>query len=350
MQRAQAVEFAGTSFERGTRTFWHLACAETVTGPLMVPITTVAGARSGPTLAVTAGCHPGEYNGILSSVEFAQRLDPAALSGQVVVVHVQNVPAVQAKVGHVSPVDGVNMGRAYPVPGEVVEEVASVSHQSQSPTHQIADTLMEQIIGRSDAHVDLHGGEHFEELHPNIEYLITGQSEIDERTRELGRSFGFSYLWEVPYRTIPQMPSYPDRGASFVEAPMRGIPSVLCEVGGEGRIEQSLVDLTVDGLLRVLAHRGMIASAPDGGIDDPEVLVGGQVLFANRAGLFVSEVAAGEPVDEGQRLGRLVALDGEVVETFSAPVPARMLNVVRRGVANPGDMLFVMGNRGVDPS
>jgi uncharacterized protein len=335
----------GVTVDPGTRQSWELPVAETVTGAIRAPITVVAGASAGPTLAVTAACHPGEYNGILASIELARRVSPEALRGTIVIAHVQNVPGVQAKIGHISPIDGVNMGAAYPIPGETIELAGNVSHQTKSPTHQVAEKLFDEVILRADAYVDLHGGEFFESLPPNIEYAVTGNEDVDTRIRQLARAFGFPLLWEVPSGSIPEMPGYPNRGAAVVEAAMRGIPSVMCEVGGEGKLEEELVELTIEGLLRALAFLGMI-DGQGGGAESPLSLVGGHVLFASRAGFFLSRVRPGEEVREGQVLGRLVDLSGEEVEQFRAPENAVLTNVVTRGIANPGDMLFVMGNLG----
>jgi predicted deacylase len=339
------VVVGGVAVEPGTRRSWHLAAGETLTGPIEVPITVVAGATAGPTLAVTAACHPGEYNGIMASVQLARRLDPQRLRGTVAIVHVQNVPGVQAKVGHSSPFDGVNMGRAYPVPGATVEITGNVSHQTTSPTHQVAKRIFDDVIAGADAYVDLHGGEVFESLPANIEYLPIGEPEVDEKMRAFARAFGVPLLWEVPQGTIPEMPGYPGRGSAVMEAAHRGVPSVLFEAGGEGKLEEAVVEQTVVGLLRALGYLGMIDDAPEGDVEHV-LLVGGHVLFAGRAGFFLSAVGPGDEVAEGQLLGRIVDLSGEEVERFHAPERAVLTNVVTRGIANPGDMLFVMGNRG----
>lgn len=344
MKPVAPVTIGETTIGVGERRFFYLAASETVAGPFHVPVTAIVGNAPGPTLAVTAACHPGEYNGVMASIRLANRIDTAGLRGTVIIAHIQNVAGVQSKVGHVSPVDGVNMGRAFPVPGETVETNGNVSHQTTSPTYQIAERIFEEIILRSDAHIDLHGGEFFEFVPPNIEYLLTGRQDVDDRTRDLAKAFGFRFLWEVPQGSIPEMPGYPGRGSAVFEAMMQGIPSVLCEVGGDGRLDESLVEHTVNGLMRVLSHFEMVTEEPPPGDDSHVTLVGGHVLFARRAGLFLSAVEAGEEVRAGQLLGRIIDLTGAEVERLDAPEDAVLTNVVSRGIANPGDMLFVMGN------
>lgn len=334
------------ALERGTRHHLRLSVAETITGAIELPITILSGANDGPTVAVTAACHPGEYNGVMASIRLGAEIDPEQLAGRVVIVHALNAPALQAKIGHISPVDGVNMGRAFPIPGSTVETAGAVSHQAKSPTYQIAETVFDEVIRSSDAYVDLHGGEFFEFVPPNIEYLLGPDDDVNDATRRLAASFGFELLWEVPTGSIPEMPTYPGRGSAVYEAQLKGIPSVYCEVGGEGRLDAELVELTFSGLCRVLHSLEMLSPAdPLPPAPQPLTLVGGHVLFANRAGMFVSTARPAEHVSTGQELGRIIDFAGNAVERFTSPSDGVLLNVVTRGIANPGDMLFVLGSR-----
>ena len=330
------------SLERNTKKRFDFPVAETITGTIHAPITIISGERSGKTLVLAAACHPGEYNGVMAAVRLAKELSPQDITGNLIIIHVQNVPGLQAKTGHICPLDGMNLGRSYPAPDAAVEAAGTVSHQARSITHQICASLFEEFISKSDAFIDLHGGEHFETLPPNIEYLVSGNEETDQKTKGLAESFGYKVLWKVPQGTIPEMPGYPGRGSAVIEANMLGIPAVLCEVGGEGKIEMDLVDMTVAGVLSAMRHLGIVSGSPDK--TEMQTLVGGHVLFAHRAGLFISSVKAGQEVDQGQFLGELVNLEGDTVEGFHAPTHSRLTNVVTMGVANPGDMLFAMGN------
>jgi hypothetical protein len=165
---------------------------------------------------------------------------------------------------------------------------------------------------------------------------------VDERARSLARAFGFDTIWEVPAGSIPQMPSYPARGSAVLEAMHRGIPAVFCEVGSEGRLEESLVEFTVEGVLNVMKTLRMI---PGPARDQPaQVLRGGQVLFASRAGLFLNYSRPAQRLQPGQVLGRIVDLRGQTVEEIQAPAEGVITNTITLGVANSGDMLYVIGN------
>lgn len=336
------MEIGGIRLERGEKRAWQMPVGETALKTVAVPCTAIRGVNDGPTLVLTAGCHPMELNGILSTVRLAGRIDPQQLSGTVVMVHVQNVFGFELKRGHVSPLDGINMARAFPVEGRTVEEIGSVSHQAKSLTYMAAETIFNRIVRHADLLVDLHGGELHEWLAANIEILPIGREDIDRRTRELARAFGFDILWEVPYGTIPQMPTYPGRGSVVREAAELGIPGVFCEVGSEGRLEEPLVELTINGLLNVMRTYRMLPGEPIR--KEPEVYSGGNVLFASRAGLFLNYSKPADRLTKGQLLGRVVNLQGETIEEFHAPGAGVMTNTITLGVVNPGDMLYVIGD------
>ena len=65
---------------------------------------------------------------------------------------------------------------------------------------------------KSDYLVDMHGGELNEWLVPNIEILMCGDDETDEKTRNFARAFGFDLVWELSVGSIPEMPNYPGVG------------------------------------------------------------------------------------------------------------------------------------------
>ncbi len=337
------MDIGGITLARGGKHVWQMPVGETALKTVTVPCNALRGDRDGPVLVLTAGCHPMELNGIMATVRLARLLDPAQLAGTVVMVHVQNVMGFELKRGHKSPLDGINMARAFPVEGREVEETGSVSHQAKSLTYMAAETIFDGIVRHADLLVDLHGGELHEWLAPNIEILPTGEPEVDAKTRALARAFAFDILWEVPQGTIPQMPTYPGRGSVVREAAALGIPGVFCEVGSEGRLEEDLVELTVNGLLNVMRTYGMLAGEPIR--REPEVYVGGNVLFASRGGLFFNYSKPGDRLTKGQLLGRLIDLSGEVVEEFHAPGAGVMTNTITLGIANPGDMLYVIGDR-----
>lgn len=341
VQNGEVLIVGDVSVDAGTKKSWDLHAGETALGSVDIPVTVINGGSKGPVLAVTAACHPMELTGVMTTIRLATELDPEKLAGALLIVHVQNIMGFQAKQGHLSPLDGINMSRAFSARDDI-DESGTVSHQGKSLTFLIADRVYSEIISRSDYYIDLHGGELHESLVPNIEILPVGIEETDKKIRSLAKAFGFDLIWEVPKGSIEEMPDYPGNGMAALEAGKNGIPSAVCEVGSEGKLEEDLVDLMFQGIVNVMTDLGMLAGekVPD----EARVLVGGNVLFAKRAGLFLTNVKAGDRLTQGQALGRIINLSGRVVETFEAPRDGILLNMVTLGLANPGDMLYVIGN------
>src|SRR5690349_377471 len=78
------------------------------------PVVTVAGAKPGPVLFVSAGVHGGEYPAIESVIRLGKLVDPKCITGTVVLMPVLNLPAFRARTAFVCPVDGVNPNRVFP--------------------------------------------------------------------------------------------------------------------------------------------------------------------------------------------------------------------------------------------
>ncbi len=78
----------------------------------MIPLTVIRGG-DGPTALLTGGNHGDEYEGPLALQQLAWELEPAQVMGRVIILPAMNAPAVAAGT-RVSPIDGVNMNRAFP--------------------------------------------------------------------------------------------------------------------------------------------------------------------------------------------------------------------------------------------
>ena len=79
-----------------------------------IPVAVIRGPKPGPTLALVAGAHGTEYASIIALEKLIQELNPADISGVVIIVPLVNIASFERKVPHVNPVDGKSMNRFYP--------------------------------------------------------------------------------------------------------------------------------------------------------------------------------------------------------------------------------------------
>ena len=81
---------------------------------LSIPVAVVHGAKPGPVLALVAGSHGTEYASIIALEKLIALLNPADISGTVIIVPLINIPSFEQKVPHLNPVDKKNMNRFLP--------------------------------------------------------------------------------------------------------------------------------------------------------------------------------------------------------------------------------------------
>jgi predicted deacylase len=274
-------------------------------------VTTVTGAKPGPVLFVGAGVHGGEYPAIETVIRLSTTLDPSTIAGTVILMPVLNLPAFRNRSMFVCPVDNVNPNRVFP------------GDPNGSYSEQMTHALINQFVVHADAYLDLHGGDIPEALVP-FSICRGGRETVDAASKELAMAFGLPYVLAV------SRPVQPAKGSSsYVAAAEKGVPSVLAEAGGVGQLQQDAVDLLVAGVHRVMAHLRMIDT--QGSVvgtttaTSPTVLTAFEWVYVTHAGMFYSDLHAGDLVQIGQELGTIGSLFGDKLETVVAPVTGRVL-------------------------
>ena len=148
-----------------------------------IPITIVRGTQPGPTLALIAGTHGSEVAPIVALQRVRSALDPAALRGTVLIVHVANMPSFLGRTIYYSPIDGKNLNRVYP--GKTDGTVSD----------RIAYAITNQIIERADFLVDIHAGDGNESLRPYSYWSPLGLNpRADSVAREMALAWGNDHI------------------------------------------------------------------------------------------------------------------------------------------------------------
>ena len=156
-----AAVLAQNSFTVGTATATPgqkatgaLEIAPGVDAPTSIPVVVVRGNKPGPVLALVSGAHGTEYASIIALEKVIQSLDPAQVSGTVIILPLVNIASFEQKVPHVNPVDGKSMNRFYP------------GKQDGTQTERVSYAITKQVVERCDYLVDYHGGDIDENLRP----------------------------------------------------------------------------------------------------------------------------------------------------------------------------------------
>ncbi len=203
---------------------------------VMIPITVVANGQ-GPTVLVLGGNHGDEYQGQIAAMKLARELTPAHVSGRIIIIPSLNFPAARAST-RLSPIDGMNLNRAFP--GESEGTVTS----------QIAHYLSSSLFPLSDVVIDIHSGGRSMEFIPCAHMHLV--SDLDQRKK----MFAAMLAWNTDFAFL-----YADiagTGLLPVEAENQGKLVVTTELGGGEAIPASVHRIAQCGLRNVLIHVGVL--------------------------------------------------------------------------------------------
>ena len=152
-------------------------------GATRVPVSVVRGREPGPVLALVAGTHGSEVAPIVALQRLRARLDPAALRGAVILVHVANLPSFLGRTIYYSPVDRKNLNRVYP------------GRADGTVSERIAHAITTEVIDRADYLVDMHAGDGNESLRPYTYWSRLGlDARVDSLSREMALAWGHDHV------------------------------------------------------------------------------------------------------------------------------------------------------------
>ncbi|MBU9215765.1 succinylglutamate desuccinylase/aspartoacylase family protein [Burkholderia gladioli] len=294
-------------------------------GWIPVPIASLRRGE-GPVVVLMAGNHGDEYEGQVLVSSLIRELDPACLRGQLILLPMANFPAAEAGL-RTSPLDGGNLNRSFP------------GDARGGPTAAIAEYLERELFARADYLVDLHsGGSSLRYDGGNM--LAIEPRDAGEHTRLRGLLNAFGLPRAFLHRENPVLSS----GA----ARRQGAIAITTELGGGGELRPALLREGRLGLLRLLAHVGLLhgplvpAEAPRAPTRFYRVTGGEQYLYAHDAGLFEPLVELGATVAAGDAAARIHFPDTPLREPVLLRFAAAGELVCRRvpAAVRRGDCLF----------
>ena len=291
-----------------------------------LPVSVINGTRPGPVLALVAGVHGQEYTPVLALQNLLRTIDPATLTGTVIMVHVANMPSYLARTIYYSPVDNKNLNRVFP------------GKADGTMSERIADVITREVIERATHVVDLHCGDGNESLRPYLYWITTGDPAVAEAGRQMALAFGMDHV--VVDRERPT-----DAKASIYlsnTAITRGKPALTIESGGMAEVDTDSIQRIERGIAGLLKHLKMRADGPDPEAR-PVMLEHSEVLRANFTGIFYAVVEKGQTVAEGAVIGRVTDFHGKVLEEIKAPFAGEILYVVGTPAMNKGEPVGFIG-------
>lgn len=277
---------------------------------LSIPVAVFHGAKPGPVLALVSGAHGTEYASIVALEKIIGLLNPAELSGTVIVVPLINIPSFEQKVPHVNPVDHKSMNRFYP--GKI----------DGTQTERASFLITKQVVEQCDHLIDLHGGDLDESLRPYGYWTKTGNQKQDELSRDMLFAFGLDHIIISTDRPKdPQASRYLENTATT-----RGKPSITVEAGYAGTVETDDVNALVNGCLSVMRYLKILPGQPTT-IEHPVWIEKVLTVTSDQTGMFYPLVKRGTWVEQGMKLGYVTDYLGKVIFEARAPMSGVVLYI-----------------------
>jgi len=299
-----------------------------------IPVAVISGVAPGRTLYVQAGVHGDEYTGTDIAWRLIQEIDPARLSGTLVVVPIANVPSYLTR------------SRGFMLEERILQDANRLypGNPSGLLTERIVAALFQGFVKHSDLTVDIHcpldGSSMVTFMHVGIDDDSDGWFDLRERS---AKAFSAPFLY---YRKAGTKIGSSDMTKSIaVQAELAGKAVIMAELGTSRAISREASDQGVQGFLRVMASMGMLQDAP---LSDR--LVEGRrfskinLVHANRGGGLRMKVALGADVMPGDELGVIVDAFGATVETIVATTEGFVMRLMTYGAIASGAEVAWIGN------
>jgi predicted deacylase len=308
---------AGQSVPAGQRMHLDVPVAAGPTDPATtIPVTVFHGAHPGQVVAITTGVHGFEFAPILAAQALLDRIDAGTLRGTVVLVRLAHVAAFEQRVPYVNPYDRKNLNRSFP------------GRADGTQTERIAWALSTEVIARCDVHIEVHSGDGAEWLEAFAGVYGGPLAAREDLARRVGLAFGFQNVIRYAMHTQAQV----DTGRSLNrQAVAAGKPTVLIEIGENGRRDEAWVDAIVQGVENVLRTLEMQPGQPAAARSDTRWYAGTVSVNATATGIVTPVATRGRPVRTGDPIATMRDYTGRVVEHVVSPVDG----YVMYGLAGP---------------
>jgi predicted deacylase len=285
-----------------------------------VPVLVLAGTWQRPCLALVAGVHGDEYDGIRACQELAHELDPTRLLGTLVIVPVAN-PFAFAAAQRRTPHDDVDLNRVFP------------GRLDGSLSERLAYRLTFDILHQADFIFTMHGAMADGVLTPWIEFL-NEPGPVGQAAFAAAGASGFPDLVGLP-QELP--------GRLLTAFAARGVPVIEGEVGGRGQLRRENVATYKQRALAVAGYLGILPNPSAAAGERPAVWsLAERPVLAPVTGLFEPDVSLKQLVRAGTRVGQILDARGDRSAEFRTETDAVVAGYRDHAGVQKGDTLVTL--------
>jgi len=277
------------------------------------PIYVYRAPEDGPVLALTAGMHGDEINGMEIVRRIIDNGYNKVLRGTVLCMPVINVYGFLNYSREVP--DGKDINRSFP--GSKMGSLAS----------RVAYHMTHDVLPYVDYGVDFHTGGAMRTNYPQVRCVMQ-----EEKNVELAAAFHAPFTIDSPFRQHSLRQTAAKKGKNII----------VYEGGESVRFDLHAIEEGVNGTLRLMKHLNMIDSAP-APTEENKIVWNSSWVRARTAGLFLPTIKCGDLVHKNQVVGTLTDPFGEFKEEVKCPTMGYAVGLNNNPVVNAGDALLHIG-------
>jgi uncharacterized protein len=300
--------------ERGETKNIKLMVSESYSGmSIRIPIQVRRAVEDGPTLFIVAALHGDEINGTGVIRQLIMDDTLAITRGNLILVPVLNLLAFERHSRYLP--DRRDLNRCFP------------GTANGSLARRMAKRIFDQIVCRSDYGIDLHTAAVRRTNYPNVRADLS-----DPATARLARAFGTELILD----------SAGPEGALRREASRVGCPTIVFEGGEVWKVEPTIVESSIKGIINVLRELHMLEGTPDVP-DHQSVLSSSKWIRAERGGFLRFHIKPGDVVEENQPLATNTNLLGVEKSVLYAPFNGVVIGMTTLPAVTPGEPVCHIG-------
>ncbi len=316
------IQVGDIKAERGTKAFGYLKIDETNGMTISLPIGIVNGAKPGPILSLT-GCTQGStYTGPEAAIRIWRETDPKELCGAIITVPVVNVPLFNARVTRQNPIDN-----------RIIERQCFPGNPEGTNSFVIAHKLFSEVILKSQYHIDFRGGDLDEVETHFILYQVTGNKEIDDEQNAIAKICGQKYLFRVNWNESRRS----NLSGSAVANGVVSVIAMCCR--GMGEYLESDITVNVEFATNVMKYLKMIPGEVKP-VENQLVFDKPGRITAKHGGLWHPKIGWASLLKEGQVIGHVKDLKGDVLQEVISPVDGIVHVLKPARVVHKGETLY----------
>ena len=315
----RTITFGGISAEPGKKSSGFAPVLDT---DCQLPVTVINGSEDGKTLLLTAGIHGGEYPAIQSAFELARELNAEQLKGQVIIISPVNTEAFYKRRACIVPSDGKNLNRLFP------------GDRNGSIGDKIAYVLTHEYQSKVDFYIDMHGGDIPILLPPYVYFPGIGENKEVLSYAEKASEYVLSAKYRVKSSAVT---------GAYNSCAIRGVPSLLIELGSTGRWSREEVDAYKKDIVNIMKFLNIIDGEPEKPVNKAKLITKSVYVDTETAGCWYPAAEVEDKVKKGDKLGIITDLFGNVLKEYYAEFDAEIIyRSVSLGI-DKGDAVITYG-------